>query len=149
MQIGELAQRSGVAAKTIRYYEESGVMPDPPRLASGYRDYGRDAVRRLAFVRAAQSIGLSLGEIKEILAFRDRGQVPCGHVSSLIERRAADLSERIAALEAMRRDLERLAKRARRQPADVNEGEYCHIIEAGKSGAGEAGVDPESPPPRD
>ena len=136
MRIGELVQRSGVAAKTIRYYEEIGVMLDPPRLASGYRNYGRDAVRRLAFVRAAQSIGLALGEIKEILAFRDQGQAPCAHVISLIERRAADLSERIAALEAMRRDLERLVKRARRVPADVNEGEFCHIIEAGRSRTG-------------
>lgn len=133
MQIGELAGRSGVPPKTIRYYEEIGVMPEPPRTASGYRDYGRDAVRRLAFVRAAQSIGLTLGEIKEILAFRDRGQAPCTHVASLIERRAADLSERIGALEAMRRDLERLAKRARRAPADMHDGEFCHIIEAGRT----------------
>lgn len=111
-------------------------MAEPPRTASGYRDYSPNAVRRLAFVRAAQSIGLALGEIKEILAFRDRGQAPCAHVTSLIERRAADLSERIAALEAMRRDLERLAKRARRVPVDMSEGEFCHIIEAGRSRAG-------------
>lgn len=136
MQIGELAERSGVSAKTIRYYEDIGVMPEPPRLASGYRDYGPDGVRRLGFIRAAQSIGLTLGEIKEILAFRDRGQAPCAHVASLIERRAADLSERIAALEAMRRDLERLAKRARRAAGDVNDGEFCHIIEAATSKAG-------------
>lgn len=136
MQIGEVARRSGVPPKTIRYYEEIGVIPKPPRTPTGYRDYGPDASRRLGFIRAAQSIGLTLGEIKEILAFRDRGQAPCAHVASLIERRAVDLSERIAALESMRRDLERLAKRARLVAADANEGEFCHIIEAGKSMAG-------------
>lgn len=135
MRIGELAERSGVPAKTIRYYEDIGVMPEVPRTPSGYRDYGPEGARRLRFIRAAQSIGLTLGEIREILAFRDRRQAPCSHVASLIERRAADLSERIAALEAMRRDLERLARRARRVPADVSDGELCHIIEAGRSPA--------------
>jgi len=131
MRIGELSERSTVPTKTIRYYEDIGVMPEAPRTASGYRDYGPDALRRLGFIRAAQSIGLTLGEIREILAFRDREQTPCGHVTSLIERRAADLSERIAALESMRRDLERLAKRARRaSPASAGAGEFCHIIES-------------------
>lgn len=131
MRIGELSERSEVPSKTIRYYEGIGVLPEVPRTASGYRDYGADAVRRLGFIRAAQSIGLTLGEIKEILEFRDRGQAPCHHVASLIERRATDLSERIAALEAMRRDLERLARRARRASLGSQDSEFCHIIEAG------------------
>lgn len=137
MQIGEVARRSGVPPKTIRYYEDIGVMPKPPRTPTGYRDYGPDASRRLGFIRAAQSIGLTLGEIKEILAFRDRGQAPCSHVASLIERRAADLSDRIATLDAMRRDLERLAKRARTATGGPASGEFCHIIESGASRAGQ------------
>lgn len=130
MRIGEVSERSGVPTKTIRYYEDIGVMPEAPRTASGYRDYGPDALRRLGFIRAGQSIGLTLGEIKEILAFRDRERAPCGHVASLIERRAVDLSQRIAALEAMRGELERLAKRARRASPAAGEGEFCHIIES-------------------
>src|SRR5712691_2458065 len=114
MRIGELAARTDVPTKTIRYYEDIGVMPLAARDASGYRDYGDDAEGRLGFVRAAQSIGLSLGEIREVLAFRDRGQAPCDHVTKLIEDHARELSARIAALEAMRSDLERLARRARR-----------------------------------
>lgn len=132
MRIGELAQRTGVPPKTLRYYEDIGLMPPPPRTQSGYRDYGPDVVSRLGFVRAAQSVGVTLGEIKEILAFRDRGQTPCDHVASLIQRHAEDLSERIASLERMRRDLARLARRARtasrRQPPEA---EFCHIIETG------------------
>jgi MerR family copper efflux transcriptional regulator len=131
MRIGELTQRTDVPTKTIRYYEDVGLMPEPPRTVGGYRDYGEDAAARLGFIRAAQSVGLSLGEIREVLAFRDRGETPCAHVASLIERRAADLSEHIAALERMRRDLERLSKKARAaSPAKARGAAFCHIIEA-------------------
>jgi len=131
MWIGALAQRTDVPTKTIRYYEDVGLMPEPPRTPGGYRDYGEDAAARLGFIRAAQSVGLSLGEIREVLAFRDRGETPCAHVASLIERRAAELSVRIAALERMRRDLERLSKMTRTMsPAKARGAAFCHIIEA-------------------
>ena len=115
---------------TIRYYERIGLMPPPTRRESGYRDYGEDAAARLGFIRAAQSVGLSLGEIRETLAFRDRGETPCRHVAALIERNAAQLRQRISALEEMRRELERLAKKARAiSPEDVSGAAFCHIIE--------------------
>jgi DNA-binding transcriptional MerR regulator len=105
-------------------------MPAPTRTDSGYRDYDEEAAARLGFIRAAQSVGLSLGEIRETLAFRDRGEAPCRHVVALIERNAAELRQRIAALEAMQRDLERLAKKARAISAeDAPEAAFCHIIE--------------------
>lgn len=130
VQIGELAQRTGVPPKTIRYYEDIGLMPPPRRTPSGSRDYDRAAAARLRFIRAAQSVSMSLGEIREILAFRDRGETPCAHVTSLIEHHAADLSERIAALDQMRRDLERLSRRARRlSPRAKEKAAFCHIIE--------------------
>lgn len=130
MRIGLLAEKTGVPTKTIRYYEQIGLLAEPERTPSGYREYGAQAAQRLSFIRAAQSVGLSLGEIREILAFRDRGEIPCQHVAGLIERHAADLSERIGALERMRRDLERLGRRARSiQPRDAARATYCHIIE--------------------
>ena len=131
MRIGELAQRSGVEPTTIRYYERIGLMPDPARTESGYRDYAEEAADRLGFIRAAQSVGLSLGEIRETLAFRDRGEAPCRHAAALIERNAAELRQRIAALQAMQRDLDRLARRARSISATgaVPEAAFCHIIE--------------------
>jgi DNA-binding transcriptional MerR regulator len=131
MRIGELAERSGVEPTTIRYYEQIGLMPPPSRRESGYRDYGEEAAVRLGFIRAAQSVGLTLGEIREVLAFRDRGEIPCAHVAGLIEKKAAELSQRISALERMRQDLARLAKRARAvPPGPEREAAFCHIIES-------------------
>ncbi len=130
MQIGELSEQSGVPTKTIRYYEDIGVLPEPPRSSSGYRDYDGDAGARLNFVRAAQSVGLTLGEIREILLVKDKGEQPCAHVAGLIERHAADLAERIAALQRMQRDLQRMARRARKSSPDgAGDAAFCHIIE--------------------
>lgn len=130
MRIGVLAQRTGVGTKTIRYYEDVGLMPAPARTPSGYRDYEEAAERRLVFIRAARSVGLSLGEIQEVLAYRDRGHCPCAHVTALMERHAAELADRITALESMRRDLERLLRKGRRISAgQAGQAEYCHIIE--------------------
>lgn len=127
MRIGELAARVGVSPKTIRYYEQIGLVPEPPRLDNGYRDYGELNLGLLRFVRAAQSIGLTLGEIREILAFRDREQEPCDHVVGVIERHIEDLGERITALESMRGDLLRLAERGRGPRGRA--AAYCRIIE--------------------
>ena len=130
MQIAELSERTGVPKKTIRYYEDIGVMPVASRNSSGYRQYADDAVARLGFVRAAQSVGLTLGEIREVLAFRDRGEAPCRHVAGLIDKHATDLAQRIVALQAMHQDLQRLAQRARIAPASAaDEARICHIIE--------------------
>jgi DNA-binding transcriptional MerR regulator len=129
MRIGELVQRTGVPAKTIRYYEAIGVLPIPPRLANGYRDYDDTVVERLAFVRAAQASGLRLGEIRSVIAFRDRGETPCDHVRALIDRRAVEIDRRLDELTRLRRELERLSRRARHlDPADCTPSGVCHII---------------------
>jgi MerR family copper efflux transcriptional regulator len=132
VRIGEVAQRSGVNTPTIRYYEDIGLLPEPARTGSGYRDYSATAVARLSFIRAGQSTGLSLGEIREMLALRESGEQPCPHVISLLERHASDLAERIATLEQMRNDLLGLTEQARRLPPRAV-GEFCHIIESARS----------------
>lgn len=130
MRIGELAERTGVEATTIRYYEGIGLLAEPERTPAGYRDYDETTAARLRFIRAAQSVGLTLGEIREVLGFRDRGEMPCRHVATLIERHAAELAERITALEEMRRDLVRLAWKTRTAPeAAQGSAAFCHIIE--------------------
>lgn len=129
MRIGEVAERSGVSTPTIRYYEEVGLLPKPERTTSGYRHYDDSAVARLSFIRAAQSIGFSLGEVREILALREQGEMPCRHVVTLIEHHAAELAERIATLERMRRELVALAKAAH-EDSPRSDTAFCHIIES-------------------
>jgi MerR family copper efflux transcriptional regulator len=129
MRIGELASRSGLSTKTIRYYESIGLIPAPERLPSGYRDYEESALDALAFVRAAQAVGLSLGEIRGIVALRDEGQVPCGYVVELLRARSAELDRRIAELRALRGELRRLVEQAEHlDPAECDPRAICHVI---------------------
>ncbi|MGH2380990.1 MAG: MerR family DNA-binding protein [Candidatus Limnocylindria bacterium] len=84
---------------------------------------------RLRFVRSAQAIGLTLGEIREILAYRDRGENPCAHVHELIRQRATQVDEQIAQLENLRAELRRLERRARAlRPEDCAPFDVCHVI---------------------
>ncbi|MGH9087855.1 MAG: heavy metal-responsive transcriptional regulator [Acidimicrobiales bacterium] len=129
MKIGELAERAGTSVKTIRHYDRVGVLAPAERAESGYRLYGEDALDRYRFVRAAQAVGLRLGEIREIIALRDRGETPCWFVVELIGRRATELDERISELEGLRDELRRLARRAERLDARRCDPQLiCHVI---------------------
>lgn len=105
MKIGEVAAAAGVTAKTIRYYEQVGVLPAPARSASGYRDYTGDVLERLAFVRAAQAVGLTLAGIRGVIGVRDGGTLPCSHVLGLLRRKTDEIDAHIEALRRMRPDL--------------------------------------------
>ena len=129
MRISQLAERAGVTAKALRYYERIGLLPEPARSPSGYRNYDWTVLGRLRFIRAAAAVGLSLGEIRQVAALRDRGAVPCDHVYELLQRRAAEVDERIEELQRLRRDLKGLTGRARRlDPADCDPRGVCHLI---------------------
>jgi MerR family copper efflux transcriptional regulator len=131
MRIGELAEQAGLTVKAIRFYEQAGVLPEPERRPSGYRDYDDSAVARLRFVRAAQAAGLILAEIREIIAVRDRSGPPCRHVTDLLDAHAADLDRRIADLTALRKDIRRLRHRADDlDPARCDDDAVCHVIPA-------------------
>jgi MerR family copper efflux transcriptional regulator len=128
MRIGEIADRAGVPAKTIRFWEEEGLLPAPARTAAGYRDYGPAILERLAFVRHAQAARLTLEHIRQVLDIRDGGQPPCEHVTSLIARRLGEVDARLAELARARDQLAALAARAAGQdPADCRG--YCSIID--------------------
>jgi MerR family transcriptional regulator, copper efflux regulator len=129
VRIGELAARAGISTKAIRYYEQIGILTSPARTASGYRAYDQTALGRLGFVRAAQALGLTLGEIRQIIAFRDGGAAPCAHVTALLQQRAAELGARIAELQQLRGELEQLAERAATlDPKQCTPERVCHII---------------------
>ena len=105
MRIGDIAHQAGVSVKTIRHYERVGILARAEREPNGYRSYEPEVLDRLIFTRSAQAIGLTLGEIREVIAFRERGETPCAHVLELIEQRASELTARIAELEALRAEL--------------------------------------------
>jgi MerR family transcriptional regulator, copper efflux regulator len=129
MRIGELAEQAGISTKAIRYYEQVGILTPPARTPSGYRSYDDTALGRLSFVRAAQAVGLTLGEIRQVIAFRDDGHAPCTHVTDLLQRHAADLDARIRELQALRGELRHLAERATTlDPEQCPPEQVCHII---------------------
>lgn len=129
MLIGEVSERSGVPAKTLRYYEQAGLLPVASRTASGYRVFGDEVLERLVFIRSAQSVGLTLGEIRGIVALRENGEVPCEHVFDLLRSRANDIEETIRRLRVLEVELNRLLDRAGRlDPKDCGPGRVCHLI---------------------
>jgi len=105
MRIGELAARLAINPKTIRYYEGIGLLPDPDRTPSGYRVYDEYDVERLTFIKTAQRLGVTLDEIREILAFRERGDRPCDYVRQVLRREVAEIDQRLVELTALRDEL--------------------------------------------
>ncbi|MDN4480361.1 heavy metal-responsive transcriptional regulator [Demequina muriae] len=131
MRIGELAQQTGVTAKTVRYYESVGLLPDPGRTGSGYRDYDDDAVERLQFVRDAQAAGLTLKESRTILDMKAEGHGTCEHTRALLNRHLADIDAQIASLQAARAELVSLSQRADvLDPAACTDANRCQVVGA-------------------
>ena len=102
MRIGELAEAAGTTAKTLRFYEEQGLLPPADRTPTGYRDYGPDAVSRIGFVHRGQAAGLTLAQIRQIVEIRDHGQTPCEHVRDLLDARLSDIERQIVQLSVLR-----------------------------------------------
>lgn len=126
MTIGRLAREAGVKTATVRYYERRGLIPKPPRAASGYRLYPPEAARRIRFVRHARQLGFTLGEISDLLALRVAPGTSCLEIKRRAQRKAADIEGRLRSLERMRDVLTMLAASCRgRGPASE-----CPILEA-------------------
>lgn len=109
--IGTVAEHAAVPIKTIRYYEEVGLLPKPMRTSSGYRLYAPEIVDRLQFIKKAQNLGLRLDEIKEILDLADRGRCPCGHVQAVLRNRLSELRQKIADLRMIERRVDVAVRR--------------------------------------
>jgi DNA-binding transcriptional MerR regulator len=131
LRIGELARRIDVNPKTIRYYEQIGLLPTPHREANGYRVYGQADVERLQFIRRARALDFSLDDIGEILAFRERSEAPCLYVLHSIDRKIDEVEQRIADLKRLRGELVELRREAQDLPVDDVEGKecVCHLIQ--------------------
>lgn len=105
LTIGQLAQRAGVGVETIRFYEREGLIAEPPRRPSGYRDYPQDTVTRIVFIRRAKELGFSLKEISELLELRVRPRYNCELVKRNADAKIANIDTKITALRRMRRAL--------------------------------------------
>lgn len=106
LKIGELAARCGVTPDTIRYYEREKLLPRPQRTAARYRVYGASDEERVRFIRQAQSIGLSLDNIRELVRERElHTPAECRHVAELLRERITVLDDKIRALRSFRRRL--------------------------------------------
>src|SRR6266436_2063697 len=111
MKIGEVADRGGVNLQTIRYYEREGLLPEPPRLQSGYRMFPEDTVRRIHFIKRAQELGFTLAEIKELLALRIDQKRNRAEVRTLAQAKIVDIEEKLRTLKKMKRVLSDLTER--------------------------------------
>ena len=110
MQIGQLAHQAGVAIDTVRYYERQGLLPQPHRRASGYREYTARDVSRLRFIRRAKDLGFTLQEIQDLLALSATRHADRAEVRTLAKHRLADIEHRLRELEAMRTALANLVR---------------------------------------
>jgi len=118
LKIGEVAAESGLSVKTIRYYEETGLLlPTVERSESGYRLFQPQVLNRLAFIRRSQSLGLTLQEIQQILAVHDHGQLPCGEMRQHLQLKVEAIEQQIQALETLRAELKGILSGWQNQPS--------------------------------
>ena len=110
--IGQVARQAGVGVETIRFYERKGLIKEPPRRASGYRQFSLDAVKRIRFIKRAQELGFSLGEIGDLLSLRT---VPssCRDVKRRAEAKLADIERKLQDLQRMKNTLLQLVEGCR------------------------------------
>ncbi len=129
MYIGELAKTVGVNPKTIRYYEQIGLLPEPERTDANYRVYPWEAARKLEFVKKAQTLGMSLDEIRDILTIRENGQLPCEDVRSMLADKLEELDRQIAQLQAFRQELAQYLDEVQERAETGEEEAICPDIE--------------------
>ncbi len=126
LTIGQLAKRARVNVQTVRYYERRGLIPEPPRRMSGYRQYSQDAVTRIQFIMHAKDLGFSLKEILELLSLRVDPNTTCGDVKRQTNTKIAEIEEKIHALRRMKKALTKLEAACKGQGPTSE----CPILEA-------------------
>lgn len=108
IRIGHLARETGIATKTLRYYETMGLVSPVARTPAGYRLFDDSALERLAFVRRAKALGLTLTDIRRILEAREGAEQPCAHILDLLRARLAEVDGRLQAVSQLRSELSTL-----------------------------------------
>src|SRR6188768_362588 len=113
MKIGEVAKLSGTGIETIRYYEREGLLLEPERRPSGYRQYDDSTVERLEYIRRAKELGFTLAEIRELLELSFTAHAGCDHIRQRAEAKVADIEGKIRNLQQMKRSLGKIIQRCR------------------------------------
>ncbi len=130
LQIGQVAQKTGLSVDAIRFYEKSGLLPHPARSAGGYRLYRQHEVAELEFIQQAQQLGFSLHEIRELLSIQRHPQEACAHMRDLIAQKLAVVRGKIEELQTLEAGLSealRKCAKALRHPKHQN---CCPLLEA-------------------
>ncbi|HEX8772661.1 MAG TPA: MerR family transcriptional regulator [Pyrinomonadaceae bacterium] len=128
LKIGEVSKRSGVGIEALRFYENAGLLNKAARTPAGYRLYDEEVIERLAFVKRAQSLGLSLEEIKRVIERAASGIDPCDEVRELVRRRLRELDLRLREMRRYRRELKSTLDGWNK--LGQVEGKVCGLIEA-------------------
>jgi MerR family transcriptional regulator, copper efflux regulator len=127
-QIGLVAKESGIPIKTIRYYEELGLLKASDRTEGGFRLFNSSVFTRLNFIKRAQSLGLSLLEIKEFLDVHDQGDLPCDHIKVKLNEKIAAIEYQIEQLQVLKLELEGLLS-GWKAVSEIPENTICPIID--------------------
>ena len=127
MTIGKVASLAGIGVETIRYYERKGLIEDPPRRSSGYREYPIEVVARLRFIRKAKELGFTLKEIDELLALRLSADSSCRDVKRRTLTKIVDMETKITALKKMKTTLIELVEACSGDGSPI---EHCPILGA-------------------
>lgn len=127
MKIGEVAKRSGTGIETIRYYEREGLLLEPDRRPSGYRQYGESTVERLEYIRRAKELGFTLAEIKELLEL-SFAHSNCDHIRQRAEAKITAVEQKIRSLQQMKRSLGKIVERCRTK----NSTDDCPLVHKAK-----------------
>ncbi|SDP48814.1 DNA-binding transcriptional regulator, MerR family [Phyllobacterium sp. YR620] len=110
ISIGEAARRSGVKVPTIRYYEQIGLLPAPERTEGNRRNYRKDEVQRLAFIRHSRELGFEIDAIKTLLVLQDNPNQSCATADHIAKDRLRDVEQRIRSLNALKLELETMVE---------------------------------------
>ena len=127
LSVSELAAEFGVDPRTVRYYDQIGLLTASARTMAGYRQYGPAERDRLRFILKAKVLGLALNEIRDILTIRDSGMTPCGHVVGLLEAKLRQLDRHIQTLSDFREELVAVQREAAQEP--LHSGCVCGLLE--------------------
>ncbi len=129
--MGSLARLGGVKQDSVCFYERNGLLPKPARNANGYRAYDETALKRLRFIKKAQSLGFSLDEVRRILSLRGQGSTTCRSVLAIAEATSAETEIKLRDLQEFRDSLALNVRRWRKLPARRKcAAEFCELIES-------------------